>query len=710
MQSFLDNNHVKPETISQPFFRRGPILNRVVVIGAIGAILIALLGLLGYVPGLQILGRIREGYIPMAPSTAFSFIVLGGILATMALRSVSNRNIFFLGALAVIVSLFGVLEVVGYFTGIDLNFENALVPSAGYLGDVPIARMSPSTGAGFFIAGLAVFALLLQQSKTPDWKTSLGNWGGSLGSLVLGISLVFSLAYFWGSPMLYGQGATIPMALSTAIAFLMLGAAIVGTSGEEAVPVRLFTGGWHSAKAIGERGRILLLTFIMVISCGMVMMIILVMLYRHNIDEHRNLLVTTVQSQARLIEAVAQYDSDMSITLSDTDPDYDAFTATLGQIIDAHERYQGFGETGEFTLARREGNSMVFILRHRLESIERPEPVDFNSNLAEPMRRALSGLSGTIIDLDYRGETVLAAYEPVSVLNLGIVAKIDIKEIRSPFIWTGLSAVAIAFFVILAGTTLFFKISSPMIEKLEAYSLNLSLIHETIDDMLFQLDVEPNDVFRFATVNRAFLEKTGLTEDQIIGKTVEEVISEESLDLVLGQYRKAISEKKMVQWEETSTYPMGTLTGIVTISPSFDKQGECSYLIGSVHDITERKRLEEQFHHSQRMEAVGRLAGGIAHDFNNVLTVISGNAQMGLNMLQEDTPLYERLTTVIKAANHAGDLTSKLLAFGRKQIIAPKVLDLNSVLVGMYPVLRRLITEEIDLAEKQGSYLGMILM
>ena len=159
---------------------RGSSLRRVSVFGSAGAILIALLGLLSYVPGLQSLGRIQEGYIPMAPSTAVSFIVLGAILLVMTLRSQARARLVVFGALAGMVSLFGVLEVIGHFTGKDLNLEDALVPAAGHLQEIPIARMSPVTGAAFFLAGLAVLALILRQSRTPGRATRLWHCGGSL--------------------------------------------------------------------------------------------------------------------------------------------------------------------------------------------------------------------------------------------------------------------------------------------------------------------------------------------------------------------------------------------------------------------------------------------------------------------------------------------------------------------------------------------------
>jgi hypothetical protein len=146
------------------------------------------------------------------------------------------------------------------------------------------------------------------------------------------------------------------------------------------------------------------------------------------------------------MEAVARFDAEYSTE----DVPGGAFAATLGQIRDAHARSQGFGETGEFTLAKKEGDQIVFLLSHRHYDLESPEPIAFASNLAEPMRRALSGESGTVVALDYRGERVLAAYEPVAILDLGIVAKIDLAEIRAPYVNAAL-LIGGAFSLILVG-------------------------------------------------------------------------------------------------------------------------------------------------------------------------------------------------------------------------------------------------------------------
>jgi PAS domain S-box-containing protein len=128
-----------------------------------------------------------------------------------------------------------------------------------------------------------------------------------------------------------------------------------------------------------------------------------------------------------------------------------------------------------------------------------------------------------------------------------------------------------------------------------------------------------------------------------------------------------------------------------------------------LRDITERQELEARLRQAQKMEAIGRLAGGIAHDFNNLLTVIVGRGQMILDRLDWTHPLHGDVQLVQRAANRATTLVQQLLAFSRKQLIQPRVLDLNAVLAGMEPMLRRLISEDIELTGAPGPGVGQVL-
>ncbi len=118
---------------------------------------------------------------------------------------------------------------------------------------------------------------------------------------------------------------------------------------------------------------------------------------------------------------------------------------------------------------------------------------------------------------------------------------------------------------------------------------------------------------------------------------------------------------------------------------------------GILRDITEKKKLEAQLLQAQKMEAVGNLAGGIAHDFNNLLTVINGYAEMALRSMKADNPLYKNIMYILEAGKRAKNLTSQLLAFSRKQIYKPEILNINKVISSMDKMLRRLIDEDINI-------------
>ncbi len=138
-------------------------------------------------------------------------------------------------------------------------------------------------------------------------------------------------------------------------------------------------------------------------------------------------------------------------------------------------------------------------------------------------------------------------------------------------------------------------------------------------------------------------------------------------------------------------------------------------LLGNYKDISDRKKadaekenLQTQLIQAQKMESVGRLAGGVAHDFNNMLTVILGYAQAAMDQADPSGPVHENLQEVLTAARRSADLTRQLLTFARKEIIAPKVLDLNATVESMLSMLRRLIGEDIDLAWHPGTGIGTV--
>jgi PAS domain S-box-containing protein len=141
---------------------------------------------------------------------------------------------------------------------------------------------------------------------------------------------------------------------------------------------------------------------------------------------------------------------------------------------------------------------------------------------------------------------------------------------------------------------------------------------------------------------------------------------------------------------------------------SWDAEGRARRLVGTLTDLSDRRRLEEQLAQAQKMEAVGQLAGGIAHDFNNVLTAILGTSELILAELDAGDPHREDLEEIKRSANRAASLTRQLLAFSRRQVLQPRVVDLNAVVTNIDRMLHRLIGENITLELNLARDLGRV--
>ena len=198
-------------------------------------------------------------------------------------------------------------------------------------------------------------------------------------------------------------------------------------------------------------------------------------LYRAALREQRSRLMETVYSQSRMISAIFQFASTYYLKYPEG-----AEAATLNQVRAAYKNFNGFGETGEFTLANSEGNEVHFLLHLRHTTDGKTNKILINSKLAEPMQRALAGESGTMIGNDYRGELVLAAYEPLKDIRGGLVAKLDMREIRQPFQIAGIIAMGFAAIIVLSISLLFLRVSNPIIQDLEIRTSKLSIANERL--------------------------------------------------------------------------------------------------------------------------------------------------------------------------------------------------------------------------------------
>ena len=451
------------------------------------------------------------------------------------------------------------------------------------------------------------------------------------------------------------------------------------------------------------RKRVFLLISIMAVCSLMVAGIAISMLYQAAVNEERERLLETVQSQARLIESVARFDA----THNKATIPGGARAATLHQIVEAHQSYEQSGRTMEFTLAERKNDSISFLLRHRHGGLEKQlDTIEFDSHLAEPMRQALLGRSGTIVGVDYRGELVLAAHEPVSELNSGIVAKIDLSELRAPFIRAGGIAGFFAIIAVIAGATLFFRISNPMVKQLEKNNVDLSeandnlkkeiaerkraegrlqktfnqlelrvkertadlsesnallrqeidvrrqaeqqlrynetMLQKVFDGILDPLILIDKDM-QIKIMNRACVDYYGVADlEGAIGKICYQVLECRPDTREECRVPKAISNGKNITFERNKPTDPNRFEKIVIYTVEEEEDGsKIGSVIVRISDITERKLFERQLIQKEKMASLGVLVSSIAHEINNPNNFVSFNIPILKDYIEEMIPIVD---------------------------------------------------------------------
>ena len=209
---------------------------------------------------------------------------------------------------------------------------------------------------------------------------------------------------------------------------------------------------------------------------------------------------------------------------------------------------------------------------------------------------------------------------------------------------------------------------------------------------------------RYTSITGAGLAGIGATPKQMVGLTLFEYFKTDDPNF------KSIAAHRRALAGESVTYEIEWMKRAFEshVRPLHDSEGELLGVIGVALDITDRKVLTDQLRVSQKMQAIGELAGGVAHDFNNLLMVVKGHAELLQGRLEDSSPLRHSIEQMDKAADRAATLTRQLLAFSRKQVLQPRVLDLNEVVGGMIKMFSRVIGENIDMTFSPGSHLGRV--
>ncbi len=342
------------------------------------------------------------------------------------------------------------------------------------------------------------------------------------------------------------------------------------------------------------------LLFLILISVGFAIGFVSIHgLFKTAIEEEKNHLTMIVKSWARLIEAIAEFDQKYS-----TNFPRGTTAATINQIRKAHEKIKNFGKTGEFVLARLENDKIFFILKKFPLGDNNPNLMLFTEPFAQPMKLALKGQSGTIIGLDYRGKEVMAAYEPVAILNLGLVAKIDLSEIREPFVKAGWTTGAVGLSIILIGSFLFLRISEPLIknliklnEELDESKNKYADLYDNAPDMFVSVSAKTAEIVQ---CNQTLADKTGYKKNEIIGMNIFKIYQPSCLSKVEAAFNSFVSKGYVKNEELILRRKDGTsIPVILNVSSIKDDQGKPLYSRSVWRDITELKEAEKRLNISE---------------------------------------------------------------------------------------------------------------
>lgn len=374
-------------------------------------------------------------------------------------------------------------------------------------------------------------------------------------------------------------------------------------------------------------------------------------------------LIGLAKSQALFMNSVAEFDQRYSAQDHPQGP----IAATLSQVRAALPHYKAFGATGEFVLAREVDGQIDFLFKHRHLPDAAPRRIPMSAELAEPMRLALSGKTGTVVGLDYRGENVLAAFAPIPLMNMGLVAKVDLTEIRAPYIKAALIVLLTAILLIGGGMFVFVRLTNPFLRRVFESEERQRLVLETVVDAVITIDAKGT----VETFNRAAEDIFGYAPSEVIGHNIKMLMPSpyaEQHDGYLDHYRKGgrpkiigIGREVVGLHKDGSTFPM-------SLAVSEMKLGNESKFTGIVRNITDRKNFEAKILQAKdeaekANRAKSEFLSSMSHELRTPMNAILGFGQMlDYNPKEPLTPNQkECVNLIMKGGQHLLDLINQVL-------------------------------------------------
>jgi len=620
------------------------------------------------------IARVKIQFVPMAPATALCLVLLGIVLMCRWGRYRNHSVRIACEVAAGFVLVFNAILLIQFASEWPLDIERWVAPEIAVSRGFALGRMSPVASIMFVLLSLAVQPSFLLLFK--DRSKRLASQG--LAALVVCVAAILVIGYWYGTPLLYG-GGFIPVALPTAVGFILLGAGLL-FDGPESMLFRLavsesvfarfsriaipgaigiiLVGGWFTLAVISRADahyRVLSVAVTAVLTAGMVAFL--------------------MSAVARHVQAVV---SDAQSALQEGEEKYRSLVMNIPDVVwtsDSYGRTTFVSSNVEGVLGFtpeevcNDGPSAWFSRIHPedVENVQQAFKTLFKQGLPFGIEYRIKRKDGTWIWLHDRASP---PYEKDGVWFADGVSS-DVTKRRAAE---------------------------------QALEDNLQFVQKLVEAI-------PNPVFykgvdgKYRGCNRACEDFLGLPHDAIIGKTVYDIAPQEVADEYRRRDRELFNNPGVQIYEYKMIRADGTERDVVFYKSTFtDSSGKLAGLIAVVVDITERKRAEEEREHyrhrfmqAQKMEALGTLTGGIAHDFNNMLTVILGYSEMLLVGKEEGDPGYEDLRKIIQTTLKAAELVRTLMVCSRQAEMEPIPLDLNRQIEQLKELLARTLPRTIGI-------------
>jgi PAS domain S-box-containing protein len=589
-------------------------------------ILISIAALIGWFSGSTLLKAINSAYIPMAPNTAVAFALLGLALIVISTRS---RRLSILARVAtVIAAILVVSRMSEYLTSLEFHVDQWIFrfPSDS-VGLAPVGKMALLTALTFLLLITSIFLFTVR----AQWALGIGH---GLSMVVAFIGTAFCLGYLYGAPLMY-NGRSIPMALNTAICFVLAGSALV------------IKGSCHNAEA-RHAAR-------------------LELQHAHDeLEERVRARTAQLAEQQQYLQAIVEA-SPNPIFVKDSEGRFTLINKAV-ELAYGRPANEILGKK-ETELNGHHAEIQIFI-QDDAEVIRTRRPkFIFEEELTNPTTGEARLFQTIKVPLKVPGNG--------TVHVLGVAT--DITERK--------------------------RTEQTLRETEERYRL-------LFDSNPLPMWVYDRDTLGFLAINDAAVSQYGYSRDEFLSMTIKDIRALEDVEDLLANISDERGFNSAGTWKHKRKD--GSSIDVEIISHPLTLSGKDAKLV-LANDVTERKKAEEalrdtedQLRQAQKLEGVGRLAGGIAHDFNNLLTVINGFSALAMRDLKPEDPLFGNLEEVKKAGDRAASLTRQLLAFSRRQVLQPKILNLDTVVADMEKMLRRIIGENIDLRAVLEPTLGNV--